>query len=97
VKAIANSKAESRKEWMLEVFKRAGEKNSRNEQVQFWRQDNQPTELFSEDFTRQKMNYIHNNPVEAGIVIKAEEYLYSSARDYYEGKKVGLLEIEFLE
>jgi hypothetical protein len=28
---------------------------------------------------------------------KAEEYLYSSARDYYEGKIVGLLKIEFLD
>lgn len=40
---------------------------------------------------------MHNNPVEAGIVEKAEEYVYSSARDYYEGKNVGLLEIEFLD
>jgi len=24
------------------------------------------------------------------------EYLYSSARDYYEGKKVGLIEVDFL-
>ncbi|MBI3220581.1 MAG: hypothetical protein HYZ44_13790, partial [Bacteroidetes bacterium] len=38
---------------------------------------------------------IHNNPVEAGIVEKAEDYLYSSARDYFEGKNIGLLEIEF--
>jgi hypothetical protein len=30
----------------------------------------------------QKLNYIHNNPVEAGFVEKAEDYLYSSARDY---------------
>ena len=29
------------------------------------------------------LDYIHNNPVEAGIVEKAEDYLYSSARDYY--------------
>jgi hypothetical protein len=34
--------------------------------------------------------------VEAGIVDKAEEYLYSSARDYFYGKNVGLLEIELL-
>jgi hypothetical protein len=35
--------------------------------------------------------------VEAGIVEKAEEYLHSSARDYFEGKNIGLLQIEFLE
>jgi hypothetical protein len=29
-------------------------------------------------------------------VDKAEEYVYSSAQDYYYGKKMGLLEIEWL-
>jgi len=42
------------------------------------------------------MEYIHNNPVDAGIVEKAEEYIYSSARNYYFGKQCGLIEIEFL-
>ena len=36
---------------------------------------------------------MHNNPVKAGIVEKAEEYLLSSARDYHFGKG-GLLPIE---
>jgi len=27
---------------------------------------------------------------------KAEEYIYSSARDYFQGKQCGLLKIEFL-
>lgn len=97
IKAISNHPGESRKEWMLELFKREGSANTRNGTYQFWRQDNQPKELFSSDFTRQKLEYIHNNPVEAGIVEKAEEYLYSSAKDYYAGKNVGLLEIEFLD
>ncbi len=39
----------------------------------------------------QKLDYIHYNPVEAGFVIKAEEWKYSSALDYYSGK--GLLEV----
>lgn len=43
-----------------------------------------------------KLEYIHQNPVTAGIVEKAEEYVYSSARDYHYGKKVGLLEVEWL-
>lgn len=37
------------------------------------------------------MNYIHNNPVEAGIVEKPEHYMYSSAKDYFFTKKCGLL------
>ncbi|MES2431746.1 MAG: transposase [Bacteroidota bacterium] len=96
IKAITDNEKESRREWMLNIFKEAGETNSRNTNYQFWRQDNQPKELFTTKFTNQKLDYIHNNPVEAGIVEKAEEYLYSSARDYYNGKNCGLLEIEFL-
>lgn len=96
IKAIAANEQESRREWMLELFKKAGNANSRNSVYQFWRQDNQPKELFSEKFTNQKLDYIHNNPVTAGIVDKAEAYLYSSARDYYYGKQCGLLAIDFL-
>jgi REP element-mobilizing transposase RayT len=96
IKAIEENPVESRKEWMLKIFKDAGEQNSRNKYFQFWRQDNQPKELYSERFTSQKLAYIHNNPVEAGIVDKAEEYLYSSARDYYNGKNCGLLKLELL-
>ena len=36
------------------------------------------------------LNYIHNNPVKANIVEKAEDYVYSSYRDYI-GLRVGKL------
>lgn len=80
---------------MLKIFKEEGEKNSNNTSYQFWKQDNQFKEVHSKDFAFQKFDYIHNNPVEAGIVEKAEEYIYSSARDFYYGKNVGLLKIKF--
>ena len=96
IKAIIEHRAESRREWMLELFKKAGEANSRNSSYQFWRQDNQPKELFSERFTSQKLAYIHYNPVEAGIVDRAEDYLYSSARDYNSGTNCGLLSLSML-
>jgi hypothetical protein len=41
-----------------------------------------------------KLNYIHDNPVRAGIVANAEHYLYSSAANYA-GKK-GVMEIDYL-
>jgi putative transposase len=96
ITAIQNNEQESRKEWMLSIFKQEGEKNSRNSEYQFWRQDNQPKECFSPQFSVQKLNYIHNNPVEAGIVEKADDYLYSSARSYRQGNKNQLLEVQFL-
>jgi putative transposase len=96
INAIATNKQESRRDWMLRIFKEQGEKNSRNSENQFWRQDNQPQELYSAAFIFQKINYIHNNPVEAGIVEKPEHYLYSSAKDYVLTKKCGLLDVVFL-
>lgn len=96
ITAIESNIQESRRTWMLALFKSKGSRNSRNEGYQFWRQDNHPIELYSEAFTEQKLNYVHMNPVEAGIVEKEEEYLYSSCRDYYEGKNIGFLSIEWL-
>lgn len=96
IAGIQNNEQESRKEWMLDIFSKHGEKNSRNSEYQFWRQDNQPKECYSPAFTVQKLNYIHNNPVEAGIVEKPEDYLYSSARSYTTGRSLGLLDVEFI-
>ena len=94
IKQIENNTEESRKKWMLWIFKKAGENNTRNNNYQFWQQDNQPIQLETASFTLSKLTYIHNNPVKAGLVEKAEDYLLSSARDYYGGK--GLLPIEHL-
>jgi len=96
IEAIKANKHESRKDWMLKIFREEGMKNSRNKIYQFWRQDNQPQELYSPAFIFQKINYIHNNPVEAAIVERPEHYLYSSAKDYFETKKCGLLDVVFL-
>lgn len=41
-----------------------------------------------------RVEYVHQNPVKALIVDDAEEYVYSSARDYA-GRK-GLVQISFL-
>ncbi len=95
-KAIEDNKQESRREWMLRIFREEGEKNSRNKNYQFWRQDNQPQEFYSASFVYQKINYIHQNPVEAGIVEKPEHYLYSSAKDYVLRTKCGLLDVAFI-
>ena len=77
------------------IFKKAGGKNSRNKEYQLWQQDNHASQLETVEFTLDKLNYMHNNPVKAGVVDKAEEYLLSSARDYHFGKG-GLLPIQHL-
>jgi putative transposase len=95
IEAIESNPDESRKEWILQIFRNKAASNSRNMNYHFWRQDNQPKEMYSSGFTTQKINYIHNNPVEAGIVEKPEHSLYSSAKDYYSAKP-GLLPVILL-
>jgi REP element-mobilizing transposase RayT len=89
--AIKNNIQESRKEWILWMLKRAGKKNSNNNNWQLWQQHNHPIELSENQMIDQRMDYLHNNPVKAGFVEYPQEWLYSSARDYC-GKK-GLLDI----
>ncbi|MCH2232951.1 MAG: transposase, partial [Crocinitomicaceae bacterium] len=67
----------------------SAEKASSVENYQFWRHDNKPIELWSAKVIREKICYIHNNPVEAGLVFRPEDYMYSSAMDY--AGEVGLL------
>ena len=74
---------------------KAGKANSKEQTYQLWRNDNHPIELYNSKIAWQKLNYIHDNPVKAYIVEKAEDYLYSSARNYL-GMK-GLIEISLLE
>ena len=85
---------ESRKEWLLWMFKRAGKKNSNNKDWQLWQQHNQPIELWDNYMIDNKLNYLHHNPVEAEIVINAEDYCWSSAIDYSGGK--GKMNIELM-
>ena len=84
---------ESRRKWILELFTKAAQGHSRNKNYQVWTHDNHPMELFSNKFFNQKLEYIHNNPVKAGIVENPSDYLYSSARIY--AGKIGLLKIDF--
>lgn len=91
---IEENAQESRREWMLWMMKRAGQKNSNVEHRQFWQQHNKPIELWSAKVIDQKVDYIHKNPVEAGFVSEPEHWKYSSAIDYSGGK--GLLKIDFI-
>jgi len=90
VKAIIENPRESRKEILLEQFLKAGAKSSNVKKYQFWRHDNKPIELWNNKVIDEKINYIHYNPVEEGLVFRPEDYVYSSARDY-SGEK-GLLD-----
>ena len=82
VKAIKDNPRESRREFLLQAFQNAASKSSNVLHFQFWRHDNKPIELWSNKVIKEKINYVHQNPVEEGIVFKAEDYRFSSAVDY---------------
>ena len=79
IKAIENNPQESRKEWLLYLFNYFAKANKQYSKNHFWQYTMHPVLLYSKDVIKQKMDYIHNNPVRAGLVNEPENYIYSSA------------------
>ncbi len=75
------AKLEGKIDW-VKKFEESGDETSRAEfkvwQDSFWEQD-----IYTRKFLEQKLNYIHLNPVRAGIAETAESYFYSSYGNYY--------------
>ncbi len=86
---------ESRREWMLDLFgQRAGELK-RVSKYKLWQDGFRPTELNSNKFIKEKVDYIHNNPVKAYLVEHPEDWMFSSARNY--AGEDGLLDVIVLD
>jgi len=83
---------DKRKNWLLELLLKAGKANCKNQHYQLWRNDNHPILLDNNYIVNQKIEYVHLNPVKAGVVSSAEHYIYSSAIAFSGGE--GLLSIE---
>jgi len=56
------------------------ESGARDRKYQFWERNSLSVDLYSEAVFMQKLEYIHLNPVKAGLCILPEEYKYSSAK-----------------
>jgi putative transposase len=93
-KEIESNPEESRKVWLLERMKNAAQKQSNVKNYQLWQHHNKPVELWSNLVIDQKLDYIHNNPVEAGYVNEPHHWRYSSASAY--AGEDGILKIDFL-
>jgi len=97
IDAILQNKQESRKEWMLQLFEQYGKEKSSNHRYQFWQHENHPILLDNKEIYDQRTNYLHGNPVRAGFVREAKDWLHSSAIDYYSTTEKGLLDLVILE
>ncbi len=79
ITAIEANPEESRKEWLLYLFNHFAKTNTQYSKYHFWNYTNYPVLLCTNAVIDQKVEYIHQNPVRAGIVTEPEYYTYSSA------------------
>lgn len=73
---------ESRREWILDYFQKACKHLKKDQTYKVWQNGYHAELIYSNSFIKQKINYIHNNPVKEKIVTLAEDYYFSSARNY---------------
>lgn len=85
---------ESRKEWLLRAFARAAQDIKRVKSYKVWQDGNHPVLLDTNAMIIQRLDYIHQNPIEVELVDEPEYYWYSSARDY--AGQQGLLKLALL-
>ena len=68
------------------LFKLRGETRERNHKHSVWQHHPDSLEIFGEDTFRQKVEYIHMNPVRAGLVSDPLAYRFSSRRQWTGGR-----------
>ena len=68
--------------------------SSSNTHSKIWIPENHPIPLDRNNMFEERLNYIHLNPVRAGICFTPEDYVYSSAGAY--AGEIGLVNVELV-
>ena len=66
----------------LTAMKKEADRLKRAGEFKFWQDGYHPVEIYSGWFFKQKLDYIHNNPVVNGLCLLPTGYIYSSASKY---------------
>jgi putative transposase len=82
---IKHTSKEFKKQLEIDNNLAAYEVNASDRKYNFWKRDSLNIELYTAAVFNQKLNYIHNNPVKAGLCSLPEDYHYSSALFYESG------------
>jgi putative transposase len=82
---IKHTSKEFKKQLEKDDNLKAYEVNAIDRKYNFWQRDSLNIELFTAAVFNQKLNYIHYNPVKAGLCNLPEEYHFSSALFYEKG------------
>lgn len=67
-----------------------------NIESRIWQKSFYDVQIYSERFFNQKLTYIHNNPLRAGLVSNLDDYPWSSYQNYYLNNH-SLIKIDYLE
>ena len=89
---IADLLSAQKRDGILREFSFAKRAFRGDREYQIWREGIHPQQIIGEKMLRQKLDYIHHNPVRRGYVDDPVHWRYSSARNYAEMK--GLIEID---
>ncbi len=89
ISRLAEKRNDTRYLMTFREARQAGQAQDRS-QYQVWQEGWHPEALYSPAFVRQKLEYIHNNPVRAGLVSSAVQWAYSSAGAYLTGEEQAL-------
>ena len=76
---------ESRREWLMNKFSFEAKRLKRNSKYKVWKDGFHPVMLDTYKKWEQKLNYIHNNPVNAQFVYHERDWKNSSYAAYEEG------------
>ena len=77
---------------LLKRLSFAKKAHKRDRRYQFWQEGSHAELILDDEMMRQKLDYIHYNPVKRGYVEQPEHWRYSSAGWYRSG--TGLIEID---
>ena len=80
---IIDTLKERNKVWLLTELAFYKKKHKVKSQYQVWQEGSHPQLILTEKIFRQKIEYVHNNPVKRGLVDLPEHWRYSSARNYF--------------
>jgi REP element-mobilizing transposase RayT len=88
-KAISDLATQRNQHEFLQKFRESRQNNRAQNvsQFQVWQEGSHPEVIFTEQFAKQKLDYIHKNPLRANLVETAEEWPYSSAGAYFSDRE----------
>ena len=79
---------ESRRGWLLRKFSYESQKSGWAKNYKVWQEGFRPVIVDTLEKMKQRINYIHYNPVEAEIFFHERDYVNSSYRNYEEDNSV---------